>query len=345
MKQQLHRNGSPFVACSGTTIEAGKPPRKSFIKDIIAVGEYKHPIKNWSLTVTDDTLAAYASAMSKALANGVALEVTADHSHKAKDIHGYLRDPFVSNGVLYATHEFIGADSIALAEKCANVSVEIDPDYTDGKGNKYGAMPFISSLVQQPIVPGQTPFQPIEASRGDDDRQVLMFAADIPPKETPMPLDYAALTALVGEPVNEQNIADIIKKLMEQLKSAPAEDSLDMSKGPGKRIAMLSHKATATALAGLSKKLPESVRTKLALSLAGTVEKPSTLCLAKGDDVAAPADAIIAALAELPDLIDDKQEFSKGQQLPGNRKDEPGQGDDKSLVDLAMERVDPILMK
>ena len=329
-------SAAAFLAI-GPAVVADNTPRRRFLKDMIHVGGYAHPDKKWTLDVAASRIDSWVAAFSKARSAGVDFEVTIDHGKGAKAVVGYLLDMFRDGDRLMGVHEFIGQENIDLASRCKNVSVEIDPDFADGKGNKYGEMIVKSSVVQQPIVPGQKPFIPIAASRGDDDR-VLMFAADIPQKDSLMPIDFEKLTALVGEPVTESNIVDVVQKLVEKSKAAPVDDagddSLDTTKGPGKRIAALSRKTTLAALAGLATKLPESVRAKLALSLAGTEDKPSTLCLARGDSDSAPADPILAALADMPDLVD-VAELSKGQHLPDGKKSVGKSG--KSALDNAID--------
>jgi len=172
---QLAASATPFVADEGVSQAGGEaPPRKRFVKDLIAVGDYTHPEKQWSLHVTPERLDAWVEHFNAARANGIDFEVTLDHSPSARSVIGYLTSIYRDGHRLMGVHEFIGDDAIDLAQRVKNVSVEIDPDFVDGKGVRYGESIVKSSLVQQPVVPGQLAFSPlrIAASRsrvGEED--------------------------------------------------------------------------------------------------------------------------------------------------------------------------------
>jgi hypothetical protein len=151
---------TPFVEQAGNDIANETIPRKKFIKDLIAVGDYAHPEKQWSLHVTPDRLDKWVQRFNAARANGVDFEVTLDHSPSARSVVGYLTSLHREGDRLMGVHEFIGEEAIELAQRVKNVSVEIDPDFVDGKGNRYGEAIVKSSLVQQPVVPGQLAFMP-----------------------------------------------------------------------------------------------------------------------------------------------------------------------------------------
>jgi hypothetical protein len=170
---------TPFIEQQHDNTDTQTTPRKRFIKDLIAVGDYAHPEKQWSLHVTPDRLDKWVQRFNAARANGIDFEVTLDHSPSARSVVGYLTSLFREGDRLMGVHEFIGEEAIEIAQRVKNVSVEIDPDFVDGKGNHYGEAIVKSSLVQQPVVPGQLAFTPlperiaerIAASRsgGDDE--------------------------------------------------------------------------------------------------------------------------------------------------------------------------------
>lgn len=159
-----------------TGTSASGAPTRRFIKDLIRVGRYVHPVEGWSLDVTPDKLDQLAAAYHKMRQNGVDVEVVTDHSFKAKDVIGGLVDVYRRGDVLYGLHEFVGKTSIDLAEKVKNVSIWLEPSFVDGKANSYGEVILHSSLVQQPIVPDQAGFIPVEVAAGQMPAAVLAFS-------------------------------------------------------------------------------------------------------------------------------------------------------------------------
>jgi hypothetical protein len=139
-----------------------------FKKDLLKVGDYTHPTEGWELKVTPEKLQQYKLAYEKMQKNGVDVEATKNHSHLAEDVLGKLVDGMTigpdDDGklTLWGIHEIRGEDSIELAQKCPRVSVEIDKDFVDGKGNHYGEAITKVSIVQKPVVSGQGDFIPVK---------------------------------------------------------------------------------------------------------------------------------------------------------------------------------------
>lgn len=140
-------------------------PTKRFAKDMIKVGVYEHPTLGWKADVTPERLKLWLGAFKRMNQDGIDVPITVDHSRAAGDVQGYVIDMYIDGDALFGVHEFIGKDSIELAQKCKNVSVGIDKDYIDGNGTYYGEAIVHSSLVQEPIITGQEPFEAIAASR------------------------------------------------------------------------------------------------------------------------------------------------------------------------------------
>jgi hypothetical protein len=140
---------------------------KFFKKDILKVGHYKHPTEGWELDVTPEKLQQYKKTFDLMTKNGVKVEIPTDHSSSAKDNLGYVIEMSVEpdeKGIptIYGLHEVIGDESIGICQRCPRVSATIHKDYVDGKGNRYGEAIINSSVVQQPIVPGQSDFIPVK---------------------------------------------------------------------------------------------------------------------------------------------------------------------------------------
>lgn len=156
--------------------EHGQPVQR-FRKELISVGKYHHPVHGWDLTVTPERMDRWVASFQKMQQTGVDIEVVVDHSRKVEAVRGYIKDIFREGNKLYGIHEMIGEDAVKLAQRVKNVSVLIDKNFKDGKGNAYGEAITHSSLVQQPIVPDQEGFIPIAASQDgqSDDYQIPLY--------------------------------------------------------------------------------------------------------------------------------------------------------------------------
>lgn len=169
----------PEITSSQAVGEDGQTPMQRFKKDMLKVGVYIHPVWKWQLDITEERLNRFVTVFKEMRANGVDVEVPIDHSDSAADNLGYVVDMFTepdANGVLtlYGIHEIRGQDAINLVARNKNVSVAIERDYIDGRGNSYGEAIIHSSVVQQPVLPGQDDFE-IAASRGAKKTKIPVF--------------------------------------------------------------------------------------------------------------------------------------------------------------------------
>jgi hypothetical protein len=178
-KQQAARvglafSGGDFVAASEPDIRDGQPVRR-FRKDLISAGTYRHPGGQWTLEVTPERMDRWVAAFGRMRDGGVDVEVVVDHRMDAEAVRGYLVGMDREGDTLYGVHELIGEDAIRLASTVKNVSVLIEKDFRDGQGRSYGEAITHSSIVQQPLVPGQKGFVPIAASRGGDEAAEILL--------------------------------------------------------------------------------------------------------------------------------------------------------------------------
>lgn len=151
--------------------EVNSLPTQAFVKDLIQVGVYEHPVDDWKLNVTPEKMDEWIATSKLMAANGVDAEVVKDHSFRADAVLGKLTGLFREENdkgimTLYGVHTLIGEDSIELAQKVGRVSIWLEPNFVDGKGRSYGEAILHSSIVQQPVVPDQQDFVPIAASSG-----------------------------------------------------------------------------------------------------------------------------------------------------------------------------------
>jgi len=152
------------------TLGQGLPPRVSglpafyFWKDAIVVGSYVHPAGKFSLEITRDKLDGYARTFGKMKSNGVAVPILMDHAQSAAATLGWIIDVKRRDDRLMELHQFLGesARDIGLRNK---VSLGIDPDYVDGKGNRYGEAIVHSAVTPVPVVPNQEGYEAVEMGR------------------------------------------------------------------------------------------------------------------------------------------------------------------------------------
>ena len=179
-KQQAARvglafSGGDFVAASEPDVRDGQPVRR-FRKDLISTGTYRHPSGQWTLEVTPERMDRWAAAFGRMRDGGVDVEVVVDHRMDAEAVRGYLVEMIREGDTLYGVHELIGEEAIRLASTVKNVSILIEKDFRDGQGRSYGEAITHSSIVQQPLVPGQKGFVPIAASRGGEAAEILLLS-------------------------------------------------------------------------------------------------------------------------------------------------------------------------
>lgn len=179
-KQQAARvglafSGGDFVAASEPDIRDGQPVRR-FRKDLISAGTYRHPSGQWTLKVTPERMDRWVAAFGRMRDGGVDVEVVVDHRMDAEAVRGYLVEMAREGDTLYGVHELVGEEAIRLASTVKNVSILIEKDFRDGQGRSYGEAITHSSIVQQPLVPGQMGFVPIAASRGGEAAEILLLS-------------------------------------------------------------------------------------------------------------------------------------------------------------------------
>jgi hypothetical protein len=95
------------------------------------------------------------------LAAGVAIPINCDHSDRARDVVGYVKEFKLDGDRLLALCQFIGDDAALVAARNL-VSVGIDPDFTDGHARQWGEAIVHLALTPVPVVPNQGGF--VEAS-------------------------------------------------------------------------------------------------------------------------------------------------------------------------------------
>ncbi len=210
--------------------EGGQPVRR-FRKDLIRAGRFVKTAEGYSFTVTPDHLDHWALIFSRMREAGVKVPVPVSHKEwqNPENNRGWLVDAFREQDRLVGVIDLIGDDGIKLAGR-SDVSIYVEPEFTDGAGNRYEWPILHVALCTDPVVPGLGEFVPVAASRGKKPLvtkrlQTLIFqgSATMPDLLTP---DAAA--GAVTEPKPSDSIKESFKQMVLKVLD---DDALDM---PGK---------------------------------------------------------------------------------------------------------------
>ncbi|MDP9175552.1 MAG: hypothetical protein M3O30_17050 [Planctomycetota bacterium] len=156
-------------------------PAAYFWKEMIHTGAYTHPTRGYSLAVDQARLQLWAQTGEKMLARGVPIPINCDHSDRARDVVGYVKQFRLEGNRLKALCQFIGTEAALIAARNL-VSVGIDPNFTDGQARQWGEAIVHLALTPVPVVPDQGQF--IAASREGESELLILSSADDPQPET-----------------------------------------------------------------------------------------------------------------------------------------------------------------
>jgi len=150
------------VLGQGLPQNVGGQPVRYFWKEVIRAGSYTHPQTGQSLAVTTGRMDRWIANFRRMRQRGVKVYVPVNHSRKTEDNRGYVVDARRRGERLELLHQLIGEDAARDAAR-SEVSLRIVPDFKDGLGNVYDEAIEHSSLVVDPVVPGQGEFESAEA--------------------------------------------------------------------------------------------------------------------------------------------------------------------------------------
>jgi len=209
-------SGQQLAVAAGSAVLLDSTPRRKFKKDLIRVGEYH--ADGVDLQVTAIMLSRWADQFATMKANGVKVPIPVGHTSDAEAVRGYVDDIYVDGDTLYMIAEMIGEDGIALASR-TEVSINTEPGYVDGKGNKYTDPITHVALTPVPVVPDQDGFIPIAASRDGKPTRARLFRLAL---STEKNMEYltkiAAMLGVEGiESLDEAGLADAIAKSIEAM--------------------------------------------------------------------------------------------------------------------------------
>jgi hypothetical protein len=125
--------------------------------DGLVVGKYTHPTRGFALNLAARDIDELCATFGRTRANGVDVPIVTDHVESAEATLGYIVGMKHEGGRGWLLHQFLGED----ARDCGlrnKISVGIDPDFKDGKGNAYGRAIRHSAATPMPVITGQKGF-------------------------------------------------------------------------------------------------------------------------------------------------------------------------------------------
>ncbi len=311
-----------WLSVGPVELEDGYPVQR-FRKELIRVGTYTHPIKGWTLEVTEARLDQWATAFHEMQQAGTRVPVNLDHNHASDKVKGWLYDIFREGQRLIGILELRGEDAVDLAQKDLDVSIEVDRDVADSQNNVWAEAIVGCAICWDPVVSGQPGFVPIAASKSRGEEQIPLYV--LGGKEAAMKNeDLKRLAELLGvEKPEEFKIEGIlpaieaalqaqtdkitelqgeIASLQKRKGDEPDDDTKpELSVDPDTAEALA--EATEMRLGALVDKdcITAKVRDSLAAILVGDPGKRNVMCLSRkatGDDADPLAKRILEALAD-----------------------------------------------
>jgi len=292
----LYHEGVKAIAVSGRE-DIDNIPVQRFLKDMVSVGLYIHPEHKWELDVTPERLSQYLTAFKAMRANGVDVEIPIDHSRSAADNLGYVVDMLIKPNhkgelTIWGVHEIRGQNALDIIARNKNVSVAIEKNFVDGKGNKYGEAIVHSSVVQGPIVPGQNDFVKIAASRdGGDAKQYPVFCLFKGEKTMDKEM-LLKLKALLGKD-DDSTEENVLSRLEAAIKvSGENKEALDTAQKEVKKLSGLVKAAEKKTAGNTEVKIDPN----LAEQMGSTAEDQLSLLVSAGKITPAVKDKLAAGL-------------------------------------------------
>jgi hypothetical protein len=158
----------------------GEGAERRFEKELIREGTWVHPTKKFTFRVTGERLRGWAAAFRRMRAAGLKVPLPFGHSYDPRDNAGFLDDLRVEGNRLVGVLAIPRAeDAERLGTTIRDVSVSVNPDFVDARGNRLGEVIEHVALTTAPLVEGQSNFAPVErvAAEGGDETEVWTFAA------------------------------------------------------------------------------------------------------------------------------------------------------------------------
>ncbi len=304
------QGGPNDVTVAKETPNPAGPTALSSVKDVLAAGEYQHPIHGWKLDVTPKSMDKYCAAFDKMSAAGVKVPIYADHKPGAANTLGYCRALFrggpealkkfpelaklpadhapLDANKLYAIHDWNSPEAMKMGHGVGQVSVLIDKKMKDGTGKEYGAAVRHIAVTPEPIVPGQGAFTQLAASLLNESKTGLYAFAKDATMDDDGDDDYGdhkkaaeKATGKASESGKPNHHMDAAAMHMKAAKEAPSQEESkahsDCAANHLYRAADALHSTPATAEA----KKAQAIKQKNMLSRVENLVSPAVLALSR----------------------------------------------------------------
>jgi hypothetical protein len=200
------------------TVPAGLPAVRNGLPcfyywgDGLIPGHYKHPTKGFELDIAASDIDELCATFGRTAANAVDVPIVCDHVESAKSTLGYIVGLKHEGGRGWLLHQFLGED----ARDCGlrnKISVGIDLNFKDGKGNAYGRAIRHSAATPMPVITGQKGFVAALSGSAPTTEPLILSLAAAPNKGGhPMtPEQLAAAKLCTGRPdLTAENAVDVL---------------------------------------------------------------------------------------------------------------------------------------
>lgn len=136
----------------------------TYRKELIKVGSYVKASTNQAFKVTKEILSHWANTFHRWVSAGNKVPIPLGHGREGQPEAnaGWVTNMFVDDGVLVGIMNILDPQ-LALT---TDVSICVEPDVVDGKGNKYSSLITHVALCTDPVVPGLKDFETLSLSKG-----------------------------------------------------------------------------------------------------------------------------------------------------------------------------------
>lgn len=190
------------------------------MKELIREGVYEHPIDGWTLKVTPERMDRWAETFNRMQAASIKPYIAINHSADARDYAGELVEVFRDGASLFGVHELVGQEAIDTALKVDRTSLLIDPDYTDGKGVKFGEAIVHNAIVVDPVVAEQDGFVPVAGPTAKAASRAPVYRLQRNPDMSTVFEFVAKTTGKKPEEVTAENAAALLETHLQGMKTA-----------------------------------------------------------------------------------------------------------------------------
>lgn len=147
---------------------------RRFKKELIRTGSWIHPQHKYRVDVTPKRMRDWVSRFDAMRKAGIRIPLPPDHSSDSRRNMGFVEKMWVTGDRLYAEMDFPnGSDSEMIGKTIREVSINVSPNYVDGKGVRWGEVINHVSPCTRPVVGGQENFIEVGVNLSGEQVKVL----------------------------------------------------------------------------------------------------------------------------------------------------------------------------